>query len=755
MSYLSDEATDQSIGTFRTVWHGLIASTPVDNRHLVDIIIPALDSSLRWRNCMWPTRSDAATPARGDKCLIAMDDEDRMWVINWWPANPVAPGTGSGTIINGVWRWTTSTTGAASGQVGINTAAFSTATQLNIADVTDLNNDVTNYLNQIQPGDTIYVQQQSDSTKWGQYTVSGGPVDQGVYHSIPVTYVSSGSGGLPANNQQCNVTLSVPAPAGPQGPPGPQGPAGPQGPQGNPGATGNTGPQGPQGNPGAPGQGVPTGGTAGQALVKINATDYNTTWTTIATGSGLPADTVVAAATRIISNKVLAGDANPTWRVLGSGRMEWGPGGSTVADIALYRYTSNTLGLGADFIMQAYDGNAADLLFTMETNWPYISLRWDSTKGTGGAGIEFYNNPAKTKGWGLYSQDSDSPTMLRFYQIADNKDYLRLSANGFEFSDAFSGGSGTIWDTNLYRGGANLLKTDDSLVVGGTIDGDMHQYVGDWAAGSYQDGDMVVYNGVAYLCVRPTSAAPTPWTTGMTDMSGYQATSAKGVANGYASLDASALVPVAQLPSLSGTYQVVSAKAAANGYASLDAGTKVPVAQIPDLSGTYQVASAKGNANGYASLDGTGKVPAAQLPAAVVYPGTELGYDQITANVTISATSETAGTLVMTCAAHTFDGTLVLFEFFTPYLYVNNTNTLILNLFEGSTNLGRIVNKVTNTGSGGGNADALLAHFRFTPTSGSHTYKITGFVNGNSGIVGAGAGGTAVLVPAFCRFTKV
>lgn len=33
---------------------------------------------------------------------------------------------------------------------------------------------------------------------------------------------------------------------------------------------------------GAPGVGVPVGGTTGQALTKINATDYNTQWTTVA-----------------------------------------------------------------------------------------------------------------------------------------------------------------------------------------------------------------------------------------------------------------------------------------------------------------------------------------------------------------------------------------------------------------------------------------------------------------------------------------
>jgi len=37
------------------------------------------------------------------------------------------------------------------------------------------------------------------------------------------------------------------------------------------------------------------------------------------------------------------------------------------------------------------------------------------------------------------------------------------------------------------------------------------RYLGAYAAGNYSDGDIVIYNGVAYLCVRPTSAAPTAW----------------------------------------------------------------------------------------------------------------------------------------------------------------------------------------------------------------------------------------------------
>jgi hypothetical protein len=36
-------------------------------------------------------------------------------------------------------------------------------------------------------------------------------------------------------------------------------------------------------------------------------------------------------------------------------------------------------------------------------------------------------------------------------------------------------------------------------------------YNGDYAAGSYKDGDIVIYQGTAYLCVRPTSASPSAW----------------------------------------------------------------------------------------------------------------------------------------------------------------------------------------------------------------------------------------------------
>jgi hypothetical protein len=92
-------------------------------------------------------------------------------------------------------------------------------------------------------------------------------------------------------------TVGPPGPQGPKGdtgpastipgPPGATGPQGVKGDQGDPGPTGATGDVGPQGPAGA---GVKAGGTAGQVLAKVDATDFNTQWLTPSggAGSGIP-----------------------------------------------------------------------------------------------------------------------------------------------------------------------------------------------------------------------------------------------------------------------------------------------------------------------------------------------------------------------------------------------------------------------------------------------------------------------------------
>lgn len=52
------------------------------------------------------------------------------------------------------------------------------------------------------------------------------------------------------------------------------------------GATGATGPAGADGADGADGVGVPTGGTAGQILAKVDGTDFNMNWIDAPSGGG-------------------------------------------------------------------------------------------------------------------------------------------------------------------------------------------------------------------------------------------------------------------------------------------------------------------------------------------------------------------------------------------------------------------------------------------------------------------------------------
>lgn len=68
---------------------------------------------------------------------------------------------------------------------------------------------------------------------------------------------------------------------------------GPKGDKGDKGDTGDTGATGATGPAGTNGVGVPTGGSAGQVLSKINSTDYNTQWVTPSAGGGVNGSSIV------------------------------------------------------------------------------------------------------------------------------------------------------------------------------------------------------------------------------------------------------------------------------------------------------------------------------------------------------------------------------------------------------------------------------------------------------------------------------
>lgn len=135
----------------------------------------------------------------GDTALAGMSQDGALWALA--PAPVGDGGGGDTTALSSTWTWTTATSAPASGRIGINTAAWTTATQLNVSETNTANADTSNFLGLIEPGDSLYVQDQADSGKWARYRASARPSDQGAWRSIALTYVDSGPGGLPANNR--------------------------------------------------------------------------------------------------------------------------------------------------------------------------------------------------------------------------------------------------------------------------------------------------------------------------------------------------------------------------------------------------------------------------------------------------------------------------------------------------------------------------------------------------------------------------
>lgn len=154
----------------------------------------------------------------------------------------------------------------------------------------------------------------------------------------------------------------------------------------------------------------------------------------------------------------------------------------------------------------------------------------------------------------------------------------------------------------------------------------------------------------------------------------------------------------------------------------------------------------------------TGQVVGGTTPAYLYPPGYELNYTQITANANVTDTSEATATALISPGAITFDGTAVKVEFFCASVQTDSAaigDLLTITLFEGATQIGRLA--VLDTVAAQIQKEPIKAEYRFTPTAGSHTYKVCAFttsVTGTPTLV-AGAGGTGVAVPAFIRFVKI
>jgi hypothetical protein len=143
--------------------------------------------------------------------------------------------------------------------------------------------------------------------------------------------------------------------------------------------------------------------------------------------------------------------------------------------------------------------------------------------------------------------------------------------------------------------------------------------------------------------------------------------------------------------------------------------------------------------------------------------GGEVDYVEITSPVTVTATTDGNGngTAVIDGNAITYNGsTRVKIEFYAPYAQYNvNGQNILANLYDGTTDLGRLANQTTSV-SGVGPPTTVLAVNMYgarllTPSATAHTYHIRAWKTSASGTasIGAGAGGASAYMPAWYRIT--
>ena len=135
-------------------------------------------------------------------------------------------------------------------------------------------------------------------------------------------------------------------------------------------------------------------------------------------------------------------------------------------------------------------------------------------------------------------------------------------------------------------------------------------------------------------------------------------------------------------------------------------------------------------------------------------PGFELDYVELTAGVTVSATSEATATTIVSSNAVTFDGaTAVIIEVFLvgDSNGASQQNNFVL--YDGASSIG--IWDITNTSASGTLEYAQVLKRKLTPSAAAHTYSVRGYklVGASSFIIQAGAGGSGNTIPGYIRIT--
>lgn len=134
-------------------------------------------------------------------------------------------------------------------------------------------------------------------------------------------------------------------------------------------------------------------------------------------------------------------------------------------------------------------------------------------------------------------------------------------------------------------------------------------------------------------------------------------------------------------------------------------------------------------------------------------PGYEFDYVERTTSLSVSATTEAGADSWIDGNSVTYDGsTRIKIEFWAVAIDLSN-NGVLFALYDGSTDLGRLID-IRMLGSGlSGDVSAYGVRF-LTPSAAAHTYHIKVFKTSGTVTINAGAGGTNTYFPNWYRITK-
>lgn len=388
------------------------------------------------------------------------------------------------------------------------------------------------------------------------------------------------------------------------------------------------------------------------------------------------------------------------------------------------------------------------------------------------SGTSYLVTATGTWSYANHSLDTGSPEANALYPTPGSRSSTQVGSDP-ECTFAYYSGAGgaighwTLWQFNLGSGFAYTTPTDGTHAVPNSSHSYTYQVTGQGSALSAKFVDNPVQYGDNYGYVLVTIRTLGP-------------TSVPGAGPDHAILRSSGGVSVWETrPDIVEADLSLSDNTTANVSTSKHGLTpKLPnnAAQYLDGTGAYTTPSGssplttKGDLFGHSTVDA--RIPVGADGTILVADSTqtlglkwgsggggtigyEIGYTEITSNVSITSTTESSGTTIISPGALTFDGAPVLVTFNAVFTGPSPAGAVThFCLFEGSTEISRLASFLSVSGQP---ILTAFAQYRFTPSAASHTYTVTAFVSSTTGspVVNAGPGGTAAVRPAFVRFTKV